>query len=184
KHHVTLEIIRPFSKAGPKKAAKNCGRKLGCCRILTNAPEKHETEELAASKNRKDDHDYQIELNESSQSEEASKAEILDDLKENDFVLVNLATKKMSKFYVAKVMDISDNTVEVKYLKKIAANKFAHDYETVYDVDKMTEIVFKLPPPHDTGGTKRKNREMTFYIDFSLHNMGYLLVIIMSQGAR
>ncbi|KAF2894900.1 hypothetical protein ILUMI_11272 [Ignelater luminosus] len=193
KNHVIPEVIRPFPNAGSRKAAKNRGRKPGrCCHILTDTPEKHEIEELAAHKNRKDDRtkkkqtvkrkialsisssssdDDQIELNESSQSEEeAPEAEIINDLKENDFILVKLATKKMSKFFVAKVMDISDNTVEIKCLKKTAANKFVDGDETVYEIDKMTEIVFKLPAPHVTGKTERRNREMTFYIDFSLYN--------------
>ncbi|KAF2898111.1 hypothetical protein ILUMI_08064, partial [Ignelater luminosus] len=99
---------RPFPKAGPRKAAKNCARKPERCRVLTDTPEQHKIEELAARKGRKDDRikkqtvkrkiapiscssssssdDDQIELNESSQSEEeAPEAEIPDDLKENDF---------------------------------------------------------------------------------------------------
>ncbi|KAF2903319.1 hypothetical protein ILUMI_02864 [Ignelater luminosus] len=138
----------------PQKSIMSLLQKPGRCRLLTDTPKKHEIKELAAHKDGKDDHDDQIELNQSSQSEEeAPEAEILDDLKGSYGHL--------------------ENTDEAK---------FVHDDETVYEVDKMAEIAFKLPALHVTGRTERRNREMTFYIDFSLYNKGYLLVIIMSQG--
>ncbi|BES91728.1 DDE [Nesidiocoris tenuis] len=44
---ISLEEIRPFPKAGPRKSMTRGGRKKGKCMIATDTPEKNEKEERA-----------------------------------------------------------------------------------------------------------------------------------------
>lgn len=195
--HLSPEFIRPFPKAKPRKFGSRGGKRPGRCRILTDTPEKQEIEEQEAIKNRKNEvkkkpnvkrklreksssSSSQEEVLESDDSledvewglrEESEKEEELDtNLKENDYVLVKLCSKKTCRFYVAKIIEHSDGKCQtaVKYLKKKAGNKFICDDETVYDI-QLSDVVLKLPAPYTVGGTERRNRELQFSVDFSTY---------------
>ncbi|KAL1490217.1 hypothetical protein ABEB36_012947 [Hypothenemus hampei] len=102
--------------------------------------------------------------------EEAESEELGDQsIKERDFVLVQLATKKTKRYYVAKVIKKVEDGFEVQFYKKIpgttASRNFIPSDESpsfIFDSD----VTLHLPPPKSVGSSKRQEAQLPFAIDF------------------
>ena len=92
------------------------------------------------------------------------------DSKQNDYVLVKLATKQKTLYYIAKVMKKIDIVYAIQYLAKTGRNTFILRNETVYEIDEE-EIICKLPSPSSTGTSERQQKSPQFPMNFS----GYVM---------
>lgn len=95
-------------------------------------------------------------------------------IKEGDFVLVALGTKKVVRHFVAKVVGIVVDGYEVKFYKKIvgttASRSFVPSDEDISLVNE-TEVVLHLPAPTSVGLSKRQENQLLFSVDFSDFNI-------------
>lgn len=196
---VTLEMIRPYPKAAPRKTKG--GRKKGKTRILTETPEKNQIEaeflERQAKKskakvrkvtkqvfdessdddveipvqNSSDDDDYLEKLVEDENAERNEEITMENEMiLEGDFVLVELKGKKSVQHCIAEIKKILEDGFDVIYLKKIMnSNKFVKT-EQFYEITE-SDILRKLPKPSVVGGSERLNEQLSFQIDFMSFNM-------------
>lgn len=92
------------------------------------------------------------------------------ELKANDYVLVQFQRKRNVKYYVAHVVEIQDKhlgTFIVKYLKKsLDSNKFKIEIDAKLNED----IILRLPNPVTVCGTER--RENKFHVSFAGFHLG------------
>ncbi|XP_072387018.1 uncharacterized protein [Diabrotica undecimpunctata] len=173
-------VVRPFPKAVARKTFQK-GRKRGKTRILTDTPEKEEllqNESHEEKKNiTKDSSDEDLETilaneNEHYSLEQQENEEILSSskLREGDFVLVKLASKKNIAHYVAKIVDVLDDEYMVKYLKTVIGNnKFVYSAEEVSCVSEGG-IIKKLPSPDLVETSQRQQNMMSFNVKFDTYN--------------
>lgn len=96
--------------------------------------------------------------------------DISNELLKDDFILVKLTSKKLCKYYIAKIVELTNDVLGVKYLKRNIGNKFLCEDHTIYEI-QTSDVVMKLPPPYITGGTERRNKELQFSIDFSTYSV-------------
>lgn len=192
-------VVRPFPKAAARKTSQK-GRKRGKTRILTDTPEKEEllqskmkkpksvkrkvlcdssdesNEEMKNLTNDSSDEDLETFLaneNKNYSSEQQENEEILNSskLKEGDFVLVKLASKKNVAHYVAKIVEVLDDEYLVKYLKTVIGNnKFVYSDEEVSCVSE-DDIIKKLPSPDLVGTSRRQQNMMSFNVKFDTYNV-------------
>lgn len=194
---VTPEAVRPYPKAKPRQNKAKC--KKGRSRILTSSPEKSliEAKTIAGltkksqkssplvkqTTSRKNiivdtsssDEDDKFSLHDESEYEviESDEQEditlLLDDLKPNDFVLVQFATKKTIVHYIGLIeLQLEDKTeFSIRFLRK-KENCYKFFFPDISDVSVVNfeDIVRKLPQPDITGGTSRAVTTMSFNINF------------------
>lgn len=112
------------------------------------------------------DDDNFIEENEEKDEEETSR-----DIEKDNFLLVKLATKKLIKHYVAKVVEKLSGSYLVKFYKKMKKfHHFIEGNEIPYEIDEK-DIVLKLPDPEIVGGTERLRGHIAFKVSFDAYNM-------------
>ncbi|KAK9759018.1 hypothetical protein QE152_g185 [Popillia japonica] len=92
-----------------------------------------------------------------------------DTIKKGDHVLMKVEGKKTVSYFVAEVMDIEQN--QIKYLRRIASNKFIHDFTETYDFN-LEDVICKLPTPHSAGGTARQSSILQFDVSFDGKSVG------------
>lgn len=92
------------------------------------------------------------------------------EIKVDDYVLVKLAGKKKTLYYVAKVVKKVDIVYEIQYLVKTGMNTFLLRNENIYEIDEE-EIICKLPPPSTTGSSERLKQSLKFPVNFSAYDM-------------
>lgn len=84
----------------------------------------------------------------------------------NDYVLVRFATKKISKYYVGRVLDIVGEEYYINFMRR-KKPEYYFVYPDVPDQSFVTsEDVIKLPLPCFVGGTARSTRKLSFPINF------------------
>lgn len=95
-------------------------------------------------------------------------------IKEGDFVLVELASKKTKRYYVAKVIEIVEDGFDVKFYKKIAGTTASRNF-IPSDEDpsfvNSKDVVLHLPQPTSVGLSKRQEAQLIFSVDFSEYNI-------------
>lgn len=92
------------------------------------------------------------------------------DIRIGDFVLVKVAGKKRFRYYVAEVMRYGDDN-ELKYLRRFKdTNKFLNDATTTFSFLKE-DIISKLPPPSNVGGTARNAAMLCFGVNFGHYSV-------------
>ena len=202
--NVTPENIRPFTKAAPRKR-KSCTNR-GKTRILTDTPEKNQiitnaekkkttqkickriitasiesgSEEassllLSEEKNCSD--------NSTTENEELSKVTKPSEIKEEEFALVRLCSKKKCtiRYYVGQVINVfEDGDVTFRFLKRSYRSALVNKRPTfIFSKDtndapefthNLEDIVFKLPVPLKKGETKRCHQKFNFPVDLSSYN--------------
>lgn len=196
---VTPEAVRPYPKAGPreKKASSRKGRsriltdspekKLieakTAARVLKKSLKRSSPSQPKRIHNRRkildsssdedevfslhDESEYEDEVAEPEEQE--TRPLILNELKVNDFVLVQFATKKTIVHYVGLIeQQLEDKTeFSIRFLRKKenCPKFFFPDAPDVSDV-AFEDIVRKLPQPQIIGGTSRAVTTMSFNINF------------------
>nr|XP_042912927.1 uncharacterized protein LOC122272946 isoform X2 [Parasteatoda tepidariorum] len=190
-----LTGIRPYPKASPRKAGRK-GRKRGRCRVLTDTPEKLviEQQEMAkvkkfrVSKSKKprkgfkrlqfssseSDVDDPVYSNSTDDEINMDYDPVLDSLEKDinigDYLLTRVAGKKAIHFYISEVLNVSSkDEFEVKFLKRVGANKFVHGNE-ISDI-LLSDVECKLPQPISTGGSERQITQLSFQVDFNSYNV-------------
>ncbi|KAF5284741.1 hypothetical protein FQA39_LY04466 [Lamprigera yunnana] len=93
-------------------------------------------------------------------------------IKEEEFVLVKLATKKKQRHYVAKIIEIVEDGFNIKFYKKIlgttaSRNLILSDESFINGAD----VVLRLPQPTSVGLSKRQEAQLIFPVDFSDYNI-------------
>lgn len=87
------------------------------------------------------------------------------------FVIVNITTKKTTRFFVAKIFGIEDDVLKVQYLKKVPnTSRFLVEDVSIYDIDKK-DVKAKLPNPTPAGGSSRLQNCVVFAADFGKFNV-------------
>ena len=88
-----------------------------------------------------------------------------------DYILVQIATKKLKKNYVAQIIEIHNDSFAVKYLKKslFGTNFYCHS-DMVYELPQE-DVIMKFGKPVLVGGTARKSAEIKFSVDLSSFNI-------------
>lgn len=186
-HAKTQAFVSPKDFRQPLRAAARKGntknRKKGRSLIATDTPEKDQLAMEKGSKIRKVPAKTKRVVLESSSSEseppldsDASDDEVLDTLKlqlerqpqNDDYILVEFASKKNSVYYVAKVLEAKGNTCYVTFLRKKLGKKvfYLPQVDDVSDVNQK-DIRAILPKPHVNGSTSRQNAYFTFNINMS-----------------
>lgn len=164
---VSIEIIRPFPKAPPRKSIR-APRNKGKCRIATDTPEKIEHEERHAKKKPKKEkiksvkrkigqdedtnEEDKIYFHDNSSEDELvfdSNEDIpnLKDVREGEYLIVKVHGKASIRNYAAKVLSKFHNGYEVNFLKRhVISNRF-----TLHENDQafvpFADVLFKLPLP-------------------------------------
>ncbi|XP_065662840.1 uncharacterized protein LOC136085459 [Hydra vulgaris] len=184
---VSPEIIRPHPKAKLRKTNTSKRRNRKSC-ILTDTPEikvildsksnNQQFKKTSSSKRKKMAKQIifsqsDICLNDESSNEIDFGVNILDNESEivsGDFLIVKLAGKKCSRFYVAKVLEVVGIVYKIKYLKKSGefCNKFIREDDNLYDLE-LKDIIMKLPPP-SIGHGSSKRQYLMFDVDLTICN--------------
>jgi len=197
---VTPELIIPYSKAPQRKEICK-SRKQGSMRILTEKTEIEEYKlkmEQRAKQIKKrnmtvrkflefsssEESDVtDVELQDSDETDELlteikpgdDNAMVLDNahftLEINDFVLVNLSTKKHKLAYIGCITDILDeNEYKIKFLRR-RGNSQKFCYPLLDDVSDILRdnILLKLARPYSNAATSRTQATLKFNIEFSAY---------------
>ena len=103
------------------------------------------------------------------------------EIKEEEFALVRLCSKKSVRHYVGQVINVfEDSDVTFRFLKQSYRSALVNKRPTFIfpedtnDASEFThnleDIVFKLPVPLKKGGTKRCRQKFDFPVDLSSYN--------------
>ena len=175
--NVTPENIRPFTKAAPRKR-KSCTNR-GKTRILTDTPEKNQIITNAEKKKTTQkickriitasiesgseeasslllSEEENCSDNSTTENEKLSKVTKPRKIKEEEFALVRLSSKKSVQYYVGQVINVfEDGDVTFRFLKRSYRSALVNERPTFIfpedtnDASEFThnleEIVFKLP---------------------------------------
>lgn len=87
----------------------------------------------------------------------------------SDYVLVAVHGKRVTKNYVASVMVIDGDEIEVDFLIQVG-NQYMKPEKRDNAVVDVGDILLLLPPPSVCGGTKRTSEMLTFAVDLSDYN--------------
>ena len=87
----------------------------------------------------------------------------------DDFVLVQIAGKRTKTYYVGQIVEVSENTVKTKFMRRADMSRgkqmsFVFDDredETGFSHNKE-DIILKLPTPSSLGATKRCASKLVF----------------------
>ncbi|KAG5896499.1 hypothetical protein JTB14_020473 [Gonioctena quinquepunctata] len=173
-------------------------RKAGKSRVLTDTPEKREIEEehaqRVANREKSTRNITKKIIPESSSSSEGDNLEFgssssddadwppqdhtHEDDKENepiikgDFRLTKLEGKKKIHYYIAEMIDVSNEEAIIKYLRNMdgSTNKFLYENEKTYIISDK-DVIIKLPAPISVGGSARKASQLAFSVDFNNYNV-------------
>lgn len=98
-----------------------------------------------------------------------------DELKPDDYILVQFHEKKSVKHYVAKIIEMQDKheVFVVEYLKKcLDSNKFKIEKDAELFEVNVEDITLKLPAPTIVGGTERREKQLIFPASFAGYHVG------------
>ena len=199
---MTPENIRPFTKAAPRKR-KSCTNR-GKTRILTDTPEKNQIITNAEKKKTTQkiykriitasiesgseeasslllSEEENCSDNSTTENEELSKVTKPSEIKEEEFALVRLCSKKSVRYYVGQVINVfEDGDVTFRFLKRSYRSALVNERPTFIfpedtnDASEFThnleDIVFKLPVSLKKGETKRCRQKFDFPVDLSSYN--------------
>lgn len=99
-----------------------------------------------------------------------AETEISGEITVGDFILTGIDGKRSGKtYYVASVLEINGDDLDVKFLKKVEPNKFVYTDEQAFVERQSVEI--KLDQPVSCGGTKRQSEKLTFGVDLSAYKI-------------
>lgn len=107
--------------------------------------------------------------------EEYFDLDLQKDPEENDFVLVRYPTGKVSKFYVAQVLEKKRlDQWKVTFLRKCIKIHDAFQFPIIEEVSVVgkSSIVMVLPKPHGVGTTKRQQNILRFVVKMNNLYMG------------
>lgn len=98
----------------------------------------------------------------------------IQELKLDDFVLVEFKGPKSVKYFVAKIIERQDKEIfVVKYLKKcLDSPRFRIEKDTELFEVNVEDIKLKLPTPTVYGGTQRLSKQLKFPVSFVGYNLG------------
>lgn len=107
---------------------------------------------------------------------EAEDEEMDDDepIEVDDYILVELSSKKIKRHFVAKVIKNCNTGYEVHIFKKIDGTTAARNFvpsDEEPSIVSVNDIVLRLPPPKPIGMLKRQENQLTFPVDFSHYHM-------------
>lgn len=182
-NHISPEMIRPYPHAAPR-TMQNRGRKRGRCRILTDTPEKAQLEEEVAVRMQKQtsrsakrrlisrdspSSNSSVELtletdDDLSDASEKSGPNPDSGMQVGDFWMTTIMGKKRKHSYVAEVIGIDRDIIEVKFLKRVDKTnrpKFVKDKDEIYEIERK-DAIMRLPKPKATGGSERRRQQLSF----------------------
>lgn len=95
-----------------------------------------------------------------------------DTFDKGDYVLVNLSSKKTSKYFVAEIHEIHEGDyLKIQFLKRKAkSSTFIKEDNKIYDA-AVEDVVAKLPRPKEAGGSLRLKGCLIFQVNLSNYNI-------------
>lgn len=171
-HHIIPNKIRSYTKAVAKKRSRRGGR---IAEFLLTLQKKNELEKEEAARSRKVSGKKSLVKKASSKSSSSEEDNV--SISSRDRLNVELdrwiCLDQNWRQKVAEVLRCINRGIDMprsisRYLfEKNCKRKI---YETVYEVPN-SDIIMYLPLPYLSGGTERRNRQMSFPVDFSSYNI-------------
>lgn len=157
------------SKPGPKvKSMKRKGTKV----VLSFSSDETDTEMILGSE---EEAVMSCEENDTDEGENNVEIAPNDTLKHKDFVLVQFSTQnnKRALAFIGQIEDMLGSGFTVRFLKRKGTSyKFYFPEREDISFVSISDIIVKLPPPKDVGGTSRTASMISFNFNFSKFSLG------------